>query len=84
VSELQPGFRLLTDLSHLKSMDKACLPYIKANMDLFREKGVSEVVRVIPDPQKDIGFNVLSIFHYGRDIRIVTCASFKEAEELLG
>lgn len=83
VSELQPGFRLLTDLSELKSMDQASIPYIKQQMKLFREKGVAEIIRVIPDPQKDIGFNILSIFHYGRDVRIVTCASLAEAEERL-
>src|SRR5437868_3079966 len=83
VAELQPGFRLLSDLSQLESMDKACVPYIEQNMDLFREKGITEVVRVIPDPQKDIGLNILSVFHYSRDIRIVTCESMAEAEELL-
>ena len=83
VSEMQPGFRLLTDLSQLESMDRACIPYIEGNMDMFREKGVAEVVRVIPDPQKDIGLNILSVFHYTRDVRIVTCESLAEAEEML-
>ena len=44
--------------------------------------GVAEVVRVIPDPQKDIGLNILSVFHYSRRVRIVTCESLAEAEEL--
>lgn len=83
VSELQPGFRLLTDLTELESMDIAAVPYIERLMDLFREKGIAEVVRVIPDKQKDIGFNILSVFHYGREVRIVTCESVAEAEELL-
>lgn len=84
VSDLQPGFRLLTDMTELESMDRACVPHLKQNMDLFREKGVAEIIRVIPDPQKDIGLNILSVFHYGRDVRIVTCENLAEAEELLG
>jgi hypothetical protein len=82
VAELQPGFRLLTDLSQLVSMDVACVPHIGRMMDLFRENGVAEVVRVIPNPQKDIGFNILSVFHYSRDVRIVTCESLAEATKL--
>src|ERR1041384_3523551 len=78
VSELQPGFRLLTDMTALESMDAKTVPYIERLMDLFTEKGIAEVVRVIPDKQKDIGFNILSIFHYGRDVRIVTCESLAE------
>jgi len=79
LSELKPGFRLLTDLSGLATMDLACLPHIKGNMDLCNRKGISKVVRVIPDPEKDIGFNILSLFHYRRGIPIVTCESLKEA-----
>ena len=29
LADLRPGFRLLTDLSALESMDLACLPYIE-------------------------------------------------------
>jgi len=83
VLELRPGFRLLTDLSGLESMDPACLAYIKNNMDRLNKRGVATVVRVIPDPHKDIGFNILSLFHYRRGIQIVTCESLKEALAVL-
>ena len=83
VAELKPGFRLLTDLSGLATMDVACLPHIKGNMDLCNRKGISKVVRVIPDPEKDIGFNILSLFHYRHGIPIITCETAAEAMKAL-
>jgi anti-anti-sigma regulatory factor len=83
MDDVQPGFRLLTDLSSLESMDLACVPYIRRMMDLCNKKGVELVVRVIPDPQKDIGLNILSLFHYRRRVRIVTCPTLEEAMKAL-
>jgi len=81
--ELRPGFRLLTDLSGLESMDLACVPYIKRMMDRCNQIGVEMVVRVIPDPHKDIGLNILSLFHYRRQVKIVTCETLEEAMNVL-
>jgi len=83
VADLQPGFRLLTDLSGLESMELACTAYIKRTMDLCNKKGVAKVVRVVPDPHKDIGFNILSLFHYRYGIPIVTCENAEEAMKVL-
>ena len=77
--QARPGFRLLTDLSGLEAMDLACVPYLEQTMDRCSEQGIDTVVRVIPDPQKDIGFNILSLFHYNRRVRIVTCETMQEA-----
>ena len=79
LADFQPGFRLLTDLSPLDSMDPACLAYVRRNMDRLSKRGISQVVRVIPDLHKDIGLNILSIFHYPRQTRIATYESMKEA-----
>jgi anti-anti-sigma regulatory factor len=81
--ETESGFRLLTDLTGLESMDKACVPYIRDSMDLLNKKGVAMVVRVIPDPHKDIGFKILSLFHYRYDMQIVTCETVEEAMRAL-
>jgi hypothetical protein len=81
--DLRPGFRLLTDMSSLESMDLACVPYIKRMMDLCNKQGVEMVVRVIPDPHKDIGLNILSLFHYRQRVRIVTCETLAEAMKAL-
>jgi hypothetical protein len=83
LADLQVGFRVLTDLSLLKSMDVACGAEISRMMDIFADKGMSTVIRVIPEPQKDIGFNILAAFHYERHIRTVTYESMEEAVRFL-
>jgi len=52
-------------------------------MDLCNKKGVETVVRVIPDPHKDIGLNIMSLFHYRRRVRVVTCQTLEEARRVL-
>ena len=83
LATLPPGFRLLTDLSGLDEMEYACATEIRGIMDQCRAKGISEVVRVIPDPKKDIGFKVLSFFHYGHAVPVLTCATLAEAQAKL-
>ncbi len=72
LAKLQRGFRLLADLSELQSMDVGCAPFIEKAMDMCNEKGASMVVRVIPDPHRDIGLQIMSMFHYGGDVQILT------------
>ena len=81
--KLQSGFRLLADLTELKLMDVACAPYIEKAMDACNENGISTVVRVIPDPTRDIGMQIMSLFHYRGNVRILTCQNMDEARELL-
>src|SRR5580693_1310469 len=75
---MEPGFRLLTDLGGLESMRAACAPYIDKFMDMINARGVSMVVRIVPDPKKDIGFGVMSMFHYRPDVAIVTVETVEE------
>ena len=79
ISKMRPGFRLLTDLTHLESMDHAGAPYIGSIMDLCVNSQVEHVVRVIPDPNKDIGLNIMSYFHYGSKIRVTICENLADA-----
>jgi hypothetical protein len=83
LASLPAGFRILVDLTNLVSMDVACAPDIERVMDLCRDKGVAEIVRAIPDPQRDIGLQIMSRFHYGPGVRIVTCRTLAEARALL-
>jgi GYF domain 2 len=80
---LSPGFRLLVDFTDLESMEVACAPHLERIMELCNERGVSAVVRIIPDPKRDIGFQIMSRFHYGPDVQIKTCQSRDEATEIL-
>jgi anti-anti-sigma regulatory factor len=83
LAELRPGFSLLVDLSHLESMDIACEDEIIRIMESLNRKGVGAVARVIPEPARDIGLNILTAFHYSRRVRVFTCQSLEEGLERL-
>jgi len=72
-------FRVLADFRWLDSMDSAAAPHIAEIMDTLAEKGVASVTRVMPDPHKDIGLNILSQFHYGPEIQIATFQTLADA-----
>ena len=84
MAELPPAFRVLADLSELEAMDLECMTEIGRLMELIDRSGVGLIVRVIPDPGKDIGLNIFSIFHYPHRPQIATCKSLVEAGKLLG
>ncbi|PYM09064.1 MAG: hypothetical protein DMF15_06925 [Verrucomicrobia bacterium] len=79
MKEMTPGFRVLTDFRWLDRMEPAATAHLAEIMDALAEKGVATVVRVIPDPHKDIGLNILSQFHYGPQIKLATFESLAEA-----
>jgi hypothetical protein len=78
-SKMRPGFRVLADMTDLESMEFAGAPYIGSVMDLCVAKQVEHVVRVIPDPHKDIGLNIMSHFHYGSKVRVTICENLADA-----
>jgi hypothetical protein len=77
--DVAPGFHVLADFRWLESMDSAAAPHIAEMMDALAEKEVASVTRVIPDPRKDIGLNILSQFHYGPDVTITTFETLADA-----
>ena len=79
LTDLPDGFRLLVDLSQVEFMDPDCLPDLGRAMELFDQRGVSLIVRVIPDASKDIGLNILTLFHYPHHPRVITCQNLAEA-----
>ena len=83
VQDAVPGFRVLTDFRWMESMESAAAPHVAEIMDALAAKQVGLVVRIMPDPHKDIGLNILSQFHYGDDIQIVTFETLAEAWENL-
>jgi anti-anti-sigma regulatory factor len=78
-----PGFRLLADFRWLESMDSAAAHQVAATMDTLTEKGVVSVTRVMPDPHKDPGLNILSQFHYDPKIPIATFETLADALQSL-
>lgn len=83
LKDLEDGFVVLTDLSRLESMDVKCTADLSRVMELYGNRHVSAVIRIIPDPARDIGFSILSLFHYPASVRIVTCSDAAEAERYL-
>jgi anti-anti-sigma regulatory factor len=78
-----PGFRVLADFRWLESMDSTAARHVAEIMDTLAEKGVASVTRVMPDPHKDIGLNILSQFHYGPEIQISTFETLADALQSL-
>ena len=64
-------------------MDSSAAPYVAEIMDALSEKKVSAVLRVMPDPRKDIGLNILSQFHYDPAVRIATFETLADALQSL-
>ncbi len=83
LKQLGPGFVLVTDLFELTAMDLDCVPHLTRIMDECLSAGVSKVVRVIPSPEKDIGFTLLSLTHYRGKVRIRIVKTRAEAEKEL-
>jgi anti-anti-sigma regulatory factor len=79
LQDVTPGFRVLADFRWLESMDSAAAPHIAEIMDALTEKNVASVTRVMPDPHKDIGLNILSQFHYGANVKIATFETLADA-----
>jgi hypothetical protein len=79
MEQLKPGFFLLTDLTNLESMEASCAPDLGAIMELCSAKGMASVVRVIPDPTKDIGFDLISQFHLQLPVKTQTHQSLADA-----
>ena len=77
--DVVPGFHAFADFRWLESMDPAAARHIAAIMDALAEKNVASVTRVMPDPRKDIGLNILSQFHYGPDVTVTTFETVADA-----
>ena len=83
VREMEPGFVALVDFRWLESMSSSAAPHVAQIMDAFAARKVSAVVRVMPDPHRDIGLNILSKFHYGPDVRLLTFETLADAIQAL-
>ncbi len=83
LDHMKPGFLLVTDLTGLDSMDVGCASCIGDMMDLCNAKGIKRAVRIVPDPHKDIGFNLVARFHQGPDVEVTIYESLAEAIQRL-
>lgn len=79
LAKAKKGFMVLSDLSGLETFDSSSYQQIQKIMTLCNSRGVSKIFRVIPNDMKDIGFNIMSIFHYSKNVRIHTYKTLEEA-----
>lgn len=73
------GFRVLSDLSAVDSMEIEVEAEMIKAMDMLNKAGAAEVVGVLPDPDLDIGFNIMTREHYSKDVRVQIVRSRDEA-----
>jgi hypothetical protein len=79
LQDVAPGLHVLADFRWLESMESAAARHLAEIMDALAEKEVASVTRVMPDPHKDIGLNILSQFHYGPQVQIATFETLADA-----
>ena len=83
LQDVAPGLRALTDFRGLESMRPSAASYIAEIMDALAEKQVASVIRIIPNRGKDIALNILSEFHYARELPVITVETLVEALDRL-
>jgi hypothetical protein len=79
VQDAPAGLHALTDLRWMTAMDPAAAKHVAEIMEILQEKQLASVTRIVPDSSKDIGFNILSHFHYKPSVQIFTVESLAEA-----
>src|ERR1700744_4914591 len=83
LDEFPSGYRMLTDMSRLESVDLNAVDIIGKTMELLEQKGLEIIVRVVPDSSKDFGFKIIGIFHYKSRPRVVMCETMLEAARVV-
>lgn len=84
VQNLKPGFTVITDMGRLEHMELECAENLGKIMDLCNDAKVAHVCRVIPNADIDIGWNILSHFHYDKKyVSIETFPTFYRAMKSL-
>src|SRR4051812_38852404 len=72
------GFKLLSDFSAAGVMEPEVENVIRDTMRYFKNRGVKEIVRVLPDPDWDIGFAVMSREVFGPQMKARTVRTRRE------
>jgi anti-anti-sigma regulatory factor len=77
------GFALLADFSSVGTMEPEVESELKKAMKLLNARGVNEIVRVLPDPNMDIGFQIMTRCFYSNKIKARIYRSRAEADASL-
>jgi len=82
--QFQPGFTVFADFSQVASMNLDCVRPLAAMMESLRAAHVGMLVRILPEPNRDIGINLIGLVHYRGQVKVVTVDTLAEAERVLG
>ena len=83
IYKLDKNFNLLTDLTKLNNIDENTTQHIKKIMNIINKHGVLNIYRIISETNKDFGFNIMSMFHYSKNVKIKTFTCLEEANNYL-
>lgn len=83
MQSLRPRFIMLSDLTLLESFDFDCVRSLGYLMQCSVKAGLGGEVRVVPDPSRDIGFAILSVFHYPPSLPVKVFDSLSKAESYI-
>lgn len=81
--EHEKGLKVLVDFTSVETIDIEVEDEIKKAMRLFNAQGVSEILRVLPDPAMDIAFDIMSRENYARDMKMRTFRTRADASRAL-
>ncbi len=74
LEEFPSGYRMLTDMVRLESVDLNAVDIIGKSMELLEQKGLEMIVRVVPDSSKRLWLQDQSEFFITRAGRGWCCA----------
>lgn len=77
------GFRVISDFTDTTVVSPDVRETLKKIMDFLNTQGVQEIIRIIPNPAIDIGFNIMSLFHYSKEVKFITVNSREDAHARL-
>jgi hypothetical protein len=83
LKKAKKGFTVLTDMSSLQEISLESFKSISKTMDLFNSCGIWRAIRIVPDSSKDIGFNIMNMFHYSPEVKIHIFESMEKAKEYM-
>jgi hypothetical protein len=83
LANVERGFKVLVDFTAVETLEPEVKGEIVKAMDFLDSKGIEEIVRVLPDPEPELGFNRLSAFHYSPRVRVHAVRTRSEGEALL-
>ncbi|MDZ8117988.1 hypothetical protein [Pontiella agarivorans] len=83
IKEVNPEYKILCDLTALKTFEHPAKMIYRSIMDLFNETGAKKIIRLFSDPRQTFGMNIMSTFHYNDNVEIISTDSLSRARKHL-